>query len=108
MFNKIVQSLVNFSFFVLFTISVVLIPGSTFAAEKPVQNKQQIATLTVNINKASAEELSDVMTGVGLKKAIAIVEYRTKIGFFKKVEDLLEVKGIGPATLEKNRHKLQI
>ena len=109
MFYKMLRSVIRFSFLVLFSISAVgLSSTASIAAEKPVHSKQQIATLTVNINKASAEELSDVMSGIGLKKAIAIVEYRQKIGFFKKVDDLLEVKGIGPATLAKNRHKLEI
>ncbi|RLA01515.1 MAG: ComEA family DNA-binding protein [Gammaproteobacteria bacterium] len=71
-------------------------------------SQQQIATLTVNINQASAEELADVMTGVGLKKAQVIVSYREKLGAFKSVDDLLGVKGIGPATVEKNRHKLEL
>ena len=103
------RSIIKFSFFVLFSFTTaVLLSVQTYAAEKSVTSNQQIATLTVNINKASAEELADVMTGVGLNKAKTIVEYRLKAGAFKSLEGLLEVKGIGPATLEKNRHKLKL
>ncbi|MCP4272055.1 MAG: ComEA family DNA-binding protein [Gammaproteobacteria bacterium] len=83
--------------------------GNTlFAADKATNSQQQIPILTVNINQATAEEISDVLTGVGIKKAMVIVAHRDREGAFKSVDDLLQVKGIGPATLEKNRHKLKL
>ena len=54
----------------------------------------------VNVNTASAEELS-VLPGVGPARARAIVELRQQRGGFKRIEDLLEVKGIGEASLAK-------
>jgi competence protein ComEA len=59
--------------------------------------------LAVNINTADAVTLSERLTGVGLKKAEAIVEYRKQHGEFKSVEQIAEVKGIGESTIEKNR-----
>ena len=56
----------------------------------------------VNVNTASIEELQ-LLPGVGPARARAILEARERLGGFKKVEDLLEVKGIGPAALEKLR-----
>jgi competence protein ComEA len=56
----------------------------------------------VNVNTASAEELSQ-LPGVGPARARSIVELREKRGGFKRVEDLLEVKGIGEAGLAKLR-----
>lgn len=56
----------------------------------------------VNINTASAQQL-DTLPGVGPKLAARIVEYRQKNGAFKKVEDLMNVQGIG----EKNFLKLK-
>ena len=58
----------------------------------------------VSINSASAEELSESLTGIGLKKAQAIVEYREQHGPFKTPEDLLNVKGIGEGLLKKITH----
>ena len=56
----------------------------------------------INLNKATAVELSK-LKGIGMKYAERIVEYRDKNGPFKNVEDLLNVQGIGPKTLEKNK-----
>lgn len=56
----------------------------------------------VNVNTASAEELS-LLPGVGPSRARAIIELRQQRGGFKRVEDLLEVKGIGDASLAKLR-----
>lgn len=62
----------------------------------------------VNLNTADAVTLERELLGIGEIKAQAIVEYRTANGAFASVDDLLEVKGIGAATLEKNRDKLSI
>lgn len=63
---------------------------------------------TVNINTADAKALETALVGVGPKSAKAIVDYRTKNGAFKSVEDLEKVKGIGPKLVEKNRDKLTV
>lgn len=57
----------------------------------------------VNINTADAQAIADSLSGIGIKKAEAIVEYRKANGPFKAAEDLLNVKGIGEKTLEKNK-----
>lgn len=63
---------------------------------------------TVNINKASADALMYSIKGIGEAKARAIVDYREKNGPFKSIEDLSYVKGIGMATVEKNRDALTV
>jgi competence protein ComEA len=67
-----------------------------------------VATAKVNLNTADAATLARDLLGIGQVKAQAIVEYRTANGAFASVDDLLEVKGIGAATLEKNRDKLSV
>jgi len=57
----------------------------------------------VNVNQASAEEISVALQGVGQKKAEAIVAYREAHGKFKTLESLSDVKGIGAKTIEKNK-----
>ena len=57
----------------------------------------------VNINAADAKTISESLSGIGLKKAEAIVKYRTEKGPFKTVEDLVNVAGIGDKTVEKNK-----
>lgn len=56
----------------------------------------------VNINTASAQQLAENLKGVGPKKALAIIEYREANGPFFAPEEITNVKGIGPKTLEKN------
>lgn len=72
---------------------------------KPSVSPQKSANLsqTVNINTADAATLAAQLKGIGEKRAQAIVEYRAIHGSFSSIEDLDQVKGIGPATLEHNR-----
>lgn len=60
----------------------------------------------ININTATADELSAHLKGVGKAKAAAIIEWRETNGAFSSLEDLDEVKGIGPALIEKNREAI--
>lgn len=53
----------------------------------------------VNLNSATVDQL-DELPGVGPVTAKSILDWRTKNGHFGKVEDLLDVKGIGQATLD--------
>jgi competence protein ComEA len=55
----------------------------------------------VNINTADAKTISEALSGIGLKKAEAIVKYRESKGEFKTAEDLVNVDGIGAKTVEK-------
>ena len=57
----------------------------------------------VNVNTADAETISAELKGVGLSKALAIVDYRKAHGPFKSADDLTLVKGIGERTVEINR-----
>ena len=80
--------------------------GSAIAAEQPaVQNS---VGDKVNINTATAAEIQKALVGIGAKKAEAVVQYREKHGNFSAVEQLLEVQGIGKATLEKNRDRIAL
>ncbi len=60
----------------------------------------------VDINHADAESIAATLTGVGLKRAQAIVAYREKMGNFASLEQLIEVKGIGPSVLAKNKERI--
>jgi competence protein ComEA len=57
-------------------------------------------SLTININTADEEEL-DELPQVGPATAEAIIEHRMANGRFESVDDLQEVSGIGPKTIEK-------
>ncbi|MGM7317676.1 ComEA family DNA-binding protein [Idiomarina sp. ST10R2A5] len=76
-------------------------PMPVTATASPVVQDTNVKT--VNINTGSAQEISDVLVGVGVKRAEQIIELREQLGGFTEVEQLLDVKGIGAKTLEKNR-----
>ena len=63
------------------------------------------ALAQVNINTATKDQL-DGLKGIGPAKAQAIIDYRTKNGPFKTVDDLEKVNGIGPATMKDLRDKI--
>ena len=63
----------------------------------------KVKSESININTASVEELSSKLKGIGKAKAAAIIEWRETNGKFQSLEDVDEVKGIGSATLEKNK-----
>lgn len=62
----------------------------------------------VDLNQADASTLQRELSGIGEAKANAIVAYRESNGPFASVDELLEVKGIGKAILDKNREKLEV
>ncbi|MCL2897594.1 ComEA family DNA-binding protein [Brenneria tiliae] len=84
------------------------------AQSAPVAQKTEKALLPaadedeVSVNLASAQELAEVMNGVGIKKAEAIVNYREQNGPFTQIEQLQEVPGIGAALLERNLSRLKL
>jgi len=61
---------------------------------------------SVDINSANEQELS-TLKGIGNKKAEAIIAYR-KAHCFKKVDEIVDVKGIGKKFLEKNKKNLEV
>ncbi|SDI00315.1 competence protein ComEA [Pseudomonas delhiensis] len=62
----------------------------------------------VNLNTADAASLQQALSGIGKSKAEAIVAYRESNGPFASVDQLLEVKGIGKALLDRNRDRLSV
>jgi competence protein ComEA len=78
----------------------------TFAVEAEPKATQQISML--DINSADAATIAAALDGVGLTKARDIVAYREMFGNFHSLDELMEVKGIGVATVEKNRRRIII
>jgi competence protein ComEA len=64
------------------------------------RSAQPAISTPININTASASEL-EALPGVGPAMAARIVEFRAKNGGFKKLEDLMNVMGIGEKTFLK-------
>ena len=80
---------------ILLAISLMVVSFSVFA-------------VPVNINTADTELIADSLTGIGMKTAQKIVDYREKHGAFKSVEELLNVSGIGEKKLAKIREDIKL
>ncbi len=94
-----------------FALSLLMSVGSlaqqpeAVAAENVQENilvKEVMATDALDINTADAKQLTQ-LNNIGLKKAQQIVEYRKIHGKFTSIDELKNVKGIGKATIDKNR-----
>jgi competence protein ComEA len=79
-----------FSALLVSALTIAAVAAAHTQAEKP----SAIERATVNLNTASVDQLAD-LPGVGKATAQRIVEYRQKSGGFKKIEELMNVKGIG-------------
>jgi competence protein ComEA len=69
-------------------------PALSAQSKAPAPKPAATATAPVNLNTATAEQLATI-PGVGVKMAERILDYRQKNGGFKKVEDLMNVSGVG-------------
>lgn len=76
-------------------------------AAKSAARTSAAPTTPVNINTATQEQLES-LPGLGAKVAQRIIEYRQKNGNFKKVEDLMNVKGIGEKSFLKLKPMLTV
>ncbi|PFR35931.1 helix-hairpin-helix domain-containing protein [Bacillus cereus] len=80
----------------------------------PSKNESEQGVLTsskedgkIRINTAVKEQLEKI-TGIGSRKAESILKYREEHGPFQKIEDLLEIDGIGAKSLEKIKGQIII
>jgi competence protein ComEA len=77
-------------------------PGATAPGSSTSDAGAAGGTTLININTASETDL-EALPGVGPVTAAAIIDYRTQNGPFSAVDDLIDVTGIGPSTLEQIR-----
>ena len=63
---------------------------------------------TVNVNEADAASIANMLVGIGISRAQAIVDYRDQYGRFYSAQELTSVKGVGQSTVEKNLSRISI
>jgi comEA protein len=61
----------------------------------------------INLNSATSEQLQSI-AGIGPATAKNILEYRTKVGKFNKIEEVINVKGIGEKKFQKIKDRLTV
>ena len=74
-------------------LTVLITPALALAAPQG-QEPAAVQKTVINLNTATIDQLM-TLPGIGQKTAERILEYRTKSGGFKKIEELMNVKGIG-------------
>ncbi|MFJ4195325.1 ComEA family DNA-binding protein [Pseudomonas sp. NPDC089534] len=84
------------------------VPAESGKAPLVLGATSSVDVAKVDLNSADAATLQKELAGIGEAKAKAIVAYRETNGPFASVDELLEVKGIGKAILDRNREKLEV
>ncbi len=85
-------------------IRVLRVPGNTPSDTSPPGD---IPGTLVDLNAASSEELQ-TLPGIGPGRAEAIIDHRESQGPFTRIEDILEVSGIGEKTFESIQHLIRV
>ena len=82
-------------------------PGSAEIETEDPAESAEVPNGLININTASQSEL-ETLPGIGPVKAKAIIEYRRSYKGFVAKEEIMEVRGIGPATYEKIKDRITL
>lgn len=88
-------------------LSCALLAGSSHADTVISTNQSALQThKKINLNSASANDLTHAIKGIGHKRALAIIQYRQKHGHFRTITDLASVRGIGLRFVQTHRADL--
>lgn len=107
-YGEILNSKIKYfkEFIIIFTLFILI--STVIFHEKQYNNvnskeiKRSYKSQVIDLNKADFEQLMS-LPGIGTVKAKAIISYRQAHGNFNSIDDLINVTGIGPSTLEKIR-----
>ncbi|ROS05126.1 competence protein ComEA [Sinobacterium caligoides] len=89
---------------VLLSAAIVLSPMATVIAAED----GSLIVERVDINSADADMLAEMLSGVGLTRAKAIIAYRQLHGDFKSAEELAEVKGVSERMVAQNSTRIRL
>ncbi len=81
--------------------------GGGGRATKPPVTATVVSTEVVNLNSATAAQIAS-LPGIGPKTAELVVQYRTRNGPFKKIEEVMNVRGIGEKSFLKIKDRLTV
>ena len=83
------------------------LPALAQRAPQPPKPAAAASTDIVNLNTASATQIA-TLPGIGPKTADLIVQYRTKNGAFKKIEEIMNVRGVGENSFLKLKSRITV
>jgi competence ComEA-like helix-hairpin-helix protein len=88
-------------------ITVTLLCVTALDAQRATKPPVSIPTAVVNLNSASAAQIAD-LPGIGVKTAELIVQYRVKNGPFKKIEEIMNIRGVGEKSFLRIKDRLTV
>ncbi len=82
--------------------------GLVFSSVSVLAQKSAVVPAEkINLNSATAEQLQSI-PGIGPSTAKSILDYRAKAGKFNKIEEIINVKGIGEKKFQKIKDRLTV
>ena len=96
----------NRSAFVLIALVFISSPLAAQRAARPPA-ATVISTEAINLNSATAAQIAS-LPGIGPKTADLVVQYRAKNGPFKKIEEIMNVRGVGEKSFLKIKDRLTV
>jgi competence protein ComEA len=92
----------NVAYALFLFLGLILTPVSALA-----QKGKAVSSERVNLNTATVEQLQ-TLPGIGPAMAKRVIEHRTKVGKFNKIEEIINVKGIGEKKFLKIKDRLMV
>ena len=87
--------------------ALVLFGAWTAEAQRATKPPVAASTEVINLNNATATQIAS-LPGIGLKTAELVVEYRQKNGPFKKIEEIMNVRGVGEKSFLRIKDRLTV
>jgi comEA protein len=82
-------------------------PAKPVKAAKPTKVAAAASTEIINLNTATATQIA-TLPGIGPKTADLVVQYRQKNGPYKKIEEIMNVRGVGEKSFLKLKSRLTV
>ena len=89
------------------TTALLCLTGLPLDAQRAAKPPAPLSTAAVNLNSATAVQIAD-LPGIGAKTAELIVQYRVKNGPFKKIEEIMNVRGVGEKSFLRIKDRLTV
>ena len=91
----------------LMLIAALSLSSASSLRAQPSPKPAAASTAVINLNTATSAQIA-TLPGIGLKTAELIVQYRTKNGAFKKIEEIMNVRGVGEKSFLKLKSQITV
>jgi competence protein ComEA len=92
---------------VLVLATVMVVGGWPVEAQRAARPPAPASTEVINLNSATVSQIAD-LPGIGVKTAELVVQYRLKNGPFKKIEEVMNIRGIGEKSFLRIKDRISV